>query len=222
MNTLLTSKTPVQTVKKYLKSDCVYPSIAARQTTGRLSTTKPGMTVFGSREERLIAQRKIILPDNGNVLISVDFSQIDARCMAAGSGDENYAALFERGRDSHAEMAIRVFTDPTRRKDAKALVHAANYGMGATTFANNAGISIDKAEVQLATLREEFPQLEKFKNQLRHTATNTGHITTGFGRRVAVSPDRAYTQAPALHTDKERLVMSLYRVCWHCQMILRL
>ena len=82
-------------------------------------------------------------------------------------GDENYAALFERGCDSHTEMAIRVFTDPARRKDAKALAHAANYGMGATTFANNAGISIDKAEVQLATLREEFPQLEMFKNQLR-------------------------------------------------------
>jgi len=78
-------------------------------------------------------------------------------------------------------------------------VHAANYGMGATTFANNAGISIDKAEVQLATLREEFPQLEMFKNQLRHTATNSGHITTGFGRRVAVSPDRAYTLAPAAY-----------------------
>lgn len=43
MNTLLTSKTPAQAVKKYLKSDRVYPSIAARQTTGRLSTTKPGM-----------------------------------------------------------------------------------------------------------------------------------------------------------------------------------
>ena len=86
-------------------------------------------------------------------------------------------------------MAIRVFTDPARRKDVKALAHAANYGMGATTFANNAGISIDKTEVQL----------KMFKNQLRHTATNTGHITTGFGRRVAVSPDRAYTQAPAAH-----------------------
>ena len=43
MNTLLTSKNPAQTVKKYLKSDRMYPSIAARETTGRLSTTKPGM-----------------------------------------------------------------------------------------------------------------------------------------------------------------------------------
>lgn len=199
MSTLLISKTPAQTVKKYLRGDRVYPSISARQTTGRLSTTKPGMTVFGSREERLVAQKSIILPDQGEVLISIDLSQIDARCMAAGSGDANYAALFEQGRDSHTEMAARVFGDPARRKDAKALAHAANYGMGAATFARNAGIPLHDAEVQLAMLREEFPQLEQFKNHLREQAEAMGYITTGFGRRVAVSPDRAYTQVPAAY-----------------------
>lgn len=198
MEELLQSNSPAPTVKKYLHKGRVYPSISSTQATGRLSTTKPAMTVFGSREDRLLVQRAMILPDNkADVLVSVDLSQIDARCMAAGSGDKNYAALFAAGRDSHTEMALRVFGDPSRRGDAKALAHAANYGMGARMFAQNAGIPLEEAETLLARLKAEFPVLEEFKDQLRTSAQANGFITTGFGRRVAVPKGREYTSAPA-------------------------
>lgn len=168
MEKLLKSSTPASTVKENLHGDRVFPSIRASQVTGRLSTKNPGMTVFGKRGERLIRQREMILPDNANEeLISVDLSQIDARCMAAGSGDATYAALFAPGRDAHTEMAIRVFGDAARRSDAKALGHAANYGMGPKSFAAHAGISEVEAKEQLDRLHFEFPQLEAFKNHLR-------------------------------------------------------
>ena len=178
----------------------MYPSIDAGQVTGRLSTTKPGMTVFGSRNERLLKQREMILPDSaGEALISVDLSQIDARCMAAGSGDAAYAALFAPGRDAHTEMAIRVFGDAERRPDAKALGHAANYGMGAKGFAADAGIPVMEAKKQLDRLHFEFPTLEYFKTHLRNHAKALGWIATGFGRRVAVDRAKTYTQAPAAY-----------------------
>ena len=200
MDKLLKSSTPASTIKKYSHGDKVYPSIQAGQVTGRLSTTKPGMTVFGSRNERLLRQREMILPDNaGEALISVDLSQIDARCMAAGSGDAAYAALFAPGRDAHTEMAIRVFGDAERRADAKALGHAANYGMGPKSFAAHAGISEVEAKGQLDRLHFEFPQLEYFKNHLRKHAEALGWVATGFGRRVAVGRSTAYTQAPAAY-----------------------
>ena len=122
------------------------------------------MTVFGSRDKRLIRQRKMILSDSADeVLISVDLSQIDARCMAAGSGDKRYSELFALGRDAHTEMAIRVVGDASRRPEAKALGHAANYGMGPKSFADHAGISIVEARSQLDRLHREFPELESFK-----------------------------------------------------------
>lgn len=200
MDKLLKSSTPASTVKENLHGDKVYPSIQSSQVTGRLSTTKPGMTVFGSRNERLLRQREMILPDNaGEALISVDLSQIDARCMAAGSGDAAYAALFAPGRDAHTEMAVRVFGDAARRSDAKALGHAANYGMGAEGFTTHAGISEVEAQKQLDRLHFEFPQLEAFKNHLRKHAEALGWVATGFGRRVAVDRAKAYTKAPAAY-----------------------
>ena len=200
METLLQSSTPATTIKKYLRGERVYPHITSSQATGRLSTTNPGMTVFGSRDERLIRQREMIVADSADEeLISVDLSQIDARCMAAGSGDAAYAALFAPGRDAHTEMAIRVFGDAARRSDAKALGHAANYGMGPKSFAAHAGISEVEAKEQLDRLHFEFPQLEAFKDHLRKHAKALGWIATGFGRRVAVDRAKAYTQAPAAY-----------------------
>lgn len=200
METLLQSSTPASTIKKHLRGDKVYPSIQSSQVTGRLSTTNPGMTVFGSRDARLIRQRQMILPDNADeALIAVDLSQIDARCMAAGSGDTKYAELFAPGRDAHTEMAIRVFGDAERRPEAKALGHAANYGMGSKSFAAHAGISEVEAQGQLDRMHFEFPQLEYFKNHLRKHAEALGWVVTGFGRRVAVGRSTAYTQAPAAY-----------------------
>ena len=198
--TVLQSSTPAATIKKYLRGERVYPHITSSQATGRLSTTNPGMTVFGSRDERLIRQREMIVADSADEeLISVDLSQIDARCMAAGSGDAAYAALFAPGRDAHTEMAIRVFGDASRRSDAKALGHAANYGMGPESFVAHAGISEVEAKEQLDRLHFEFPQLEAFKDHLRKHAEALGWIATGFGRRVTVGRDTAYTQAPAAY-----------------------
>lgn len=200
METLLQSSTPASTIKKHLRGDKVYPSIQSSQVTGRLSTTNPGMTVFGSRDARLVRQREMILPDNANeALIAVDLSQVDARCMAAGSGDTKYAELFAPGRDAHTEMAIRVFGDAARRPDAKALAHAANYGMGPKSFAVHAGISEVEAKGQIDRLHFEFPQLEYFKTHLRKHAEALGWVATGFGRRVAVGRSTAYTQAPAAY-----------------------
>ncbi|KQB84263.1 DNA polymerase [Corynebacterium oculi] len=200
MEKLLKSSTPASTVKENLHGDRVYPSIQADQVTGRLSTTKPALAVFGKREERLIRQREMILPDSSDQeLISVDLSQIDARCLAAGSGDPTYAELFALGRDAHTEMAIRVFGDAARRPDAKQLAHATNYGMGARGFAAYAGISEVEAKGQLDRLHFEFPVLEHFKKHLRKHAEALGWVATGFGRRVAVSRASAYTQAPAAY-----------------------
>lgn len=200
MEKVLQSSTPASTIKKYLHGDKVYPSIQADQVTGRLSTTKPAMAVFGSRNERLIRQREMILPDNADeALLSVDLSQIDARCLAAGSGDSKYAELFAPGRDAHTEMAIRVFDDAARRPDAKQLAHATNYGMGAKGFADYAGIPVSEAQKQIDRLHFEFPTLEYFKTYLRKHAEALGWIATVFGRRVTVGRNKTYTQAPAAY-----------------------
>lgn len=104
-------------------------------------------------------------------------------------------------------MAIRVFGDASRRPEAKALGHAANYGMGPRSFADHAGISVVEARSQLDRLHREFPELESFKEHLRKSAKTRGWVSTGFGRRVAVARDAKHR----LRTVKAQRVTCSWR-----------
>ncbi|MFM9378600.1 MULTISPECIES: DNA polymerase [Gordonia] len=199
-------RTTAQTVLDHVGPDGrVHPEIDARQATGRISVTRPGLTVMGKRDRANIVERALLLPDEDNVLLPVDLSAIDGRAVALHCGDPAYAALFAPGKDLHDEMAAAVFGEDgwdrttghhPRRGDAKAISHATNYGMGPSGLARYAGIDIDEAERQLAVLEIKFPKLAAWKTAVREEAHGQV-LVTAFGRRVRVKPGMEYTQAPA-------------------------
>lgn len=182
----------------------VHPNVAAVQAFGRFSVTNPGLTVFGKRDRSNMLERSLLLPDEGDVLITVDLSQVDARAMAMHAQDAGYIAALEPGKDLHDEMAAAVFGDEgwdrsghhPRRGDAKAITHATSYGMGASGLAAYAGISVDDAQQQLAALDAQFPQLAAFKTSIREQAQGQV-LVNAFGRRMRIEPGREYTKAPA-------------------------
>ncbi|GAB3563258.1 DNA polymerase [Spelaeicoccus albus] len=187
------------------KDGRVHPGVDPHQATGRISITNPGLSVMGKRDRGNVCERAMLLPDVGHVLISADLSQIDARAMAMHCQDANYIAALEPGKDMHDEMAAAVFGESgwdrsaghhPRRGDAKAITHATSYGMGARALADNAGISHDDAERQLAALELKFPGLTAFKTWVRDDARRQV-IENAFGRRMRVRPGKEYTQAPA-------------------------
>lgn len=199
-------RTTAQTILDHVGPDGrVHPEIDARQATGRISVTRPGLTVMGKRDRANIIERALLLPDEGDVLLPVDLSAIDGRAVALHCGDDAYAELFALGKDLHDEMAVAVFGEDgwdrstghhPRRGDAKAISHATNYGMGAAGLARNAGIDIAEAKRQLAVLEARFPKLIAWKVMVREEAKRQ-ILTTAFGRRVRIAPGREYTQAPA-------------------------
>jgi DNA polymerase-1 len=68
--------------------------------------------------------------------------------------------------------------------------------MGASGLAAYAGISVDEAQRQLATLDAKFPRLAAFKSLVRDQARGQ-ILVNAFGRRMRVQPGKEYTQAPA-------------------------
>src|SRR5690606_16342386 len=65
----------------------VHPEISAVQRSGRKSTTNPGLTVWTSRGEGAV-EKSYYIPDNEDErLVAFDYSQADARIVAAYSGD---------------------------------------------------------------------------------------------------------------------------------------
>lgn len=197
--TLVGTRTVPQTLLANVGPDGhVHPGVSAGQSTGRLSLTKPGLTVMGKRDRSNALERALLLPDaDDERLISVDLSQIDARAVAALCGDPAYLAMYEPGKDAHTALAVTLWGDPGRRSDAKAVGHASNYGMGPGKLAAMTGKSISEAEAYQAKLSQSFPGLEQWKTVTREVAERGGLLRLVSGRWVRVKPDKAWTGGPA-------------------------
>lgn len=133
----------------------VHPEISALQRSGRWSFTKPGVTIFGERNERLKADKALFTAAEGKVMCGFDYSSADARAMAALSGDEEYAVRFQKDADGNdmydahnltGEVffgADAYYGDGPRDKSArpplrpvsKAGGHAQNFSIGAYKLA---------------------------------------------------------------------------------------
>jgi DNA polymerase-1 len=181
-----------------------HPGVAFFQASGRWSLTKPGMTVYGKRNGRVV-EREIFVPRPGHVLLTADLSQIDARAIAVHSQDPAYMALFEPGTDSHDEVAALIWGEWDRasghhpmREPAKKCAHSYNYGVGLDTLAKNAKVPLEIVQQFDATMKASFPVLVTWKDWIREQAKSGEPLDNGFGRKLYVDPDRTYTQAPAL------------------------
>lgn len=132
----------------------VHPDISSLQRSGRWSFTKPGVTIFGERSEKLKADKALFVAAPGKVLAGFDYSSADARAMAALSGDEEFARRFETDDegndlyDGHNLTGEAIFGKeayyskldakgkPLLRPVAKMAGHAQNYNIGAYKLAN--------------------------------------------------------------------------------------
>lgn len=186
------------TVFDNLVGDRVHSSINLRQSTGRWSIQKPGLTTIGKRDGKVI-ERAVFLPDNeDHALISADLSQVDARAVAALSQDTEYLKLFEPGRDLHTEMSLRLFGTEKKREEAKACAHSINYGARAKKLSLMTGMDFQAAETVIHEYERNFPRLARWQNENREIGETTGILFNGYNRMMRIEPERAFTQSPAL------------------------
>jgi DNA polymerase I len=186
-----------ETAQNYTHPDGrVHPKIGFEQATGRWSLTQPGLTVFGKRGGRHV-ERMIFLPDEGEVVLAVDLSQVDMRAVAGLSQDYAYIEMLKY-EDPHAEIAKMLFGDVKYRENAKAIGHGWNYGRGIKAISD--GQEIDPALVRQfdRSMRERFGRLVQWQDEVRALAESGELLDNGFGRPMRADPHRAYTQGPAL------------------------
>lgn len=167
---------------------------------GRLSS-RASLNGSGTNLQNVpIEMRKMFIADEGCVFVYRDFSQAEARVVAALANDKYLLELFaDPSRDVHKETAAAIYgipvdrVTPEQRYTAKRVRHAVNYGMDAGRFvevvnedAEETGIRID-----LQTARrviDGFFMLHPnhktvywagIERELRATRT----LTTAFGRK---------------------------------------
>ena len=163
--------------------------------TGRLSSSDPNLQNIPIRTEEGRQIRRAFVPgDQGSVLMSADYSQVELRIMAHLSGDENLRRAFLEGTDVHRWTAGLIFGMPTDevppelRGRAKTINFGVMYGMGPQRLAQETGLSTSEATEFIAAYFKTFAGVKSFLDQTLAAARENGYVTTMLGRRRMI-PD---------------------------------
>lgn len=157
--------------------------------TGRLSSSDPNLQNIPIRtpEGRMI--RQCFIPEDGNLILSADYSQIELRVLAHLSKDEAFIDAFKRGEDIHKSTASRVFGVPIKevtveqRNKAKIVNFRIIYGTTAYGLAREIGIEPEDAQKILDNYFAQHPKVREFLDLILTESQDKGYVKTLFGRR---------------------------------------
>lgn len=157
--------------------------------TGRLSSMDPNLQNIPIREETGRMIRRGFIPRKGNVLLSLDYSQIELRIMAHYSGDPALIETFrKKDVDIHTRTAASLFaipeTDVTSdmRSKGKAVNFSIIYGVTEFGLARNLNIPREEARLYIDRFFDKYPGVRKYMDDTIAFAGEKGYVQTLTGR----------------------------------------
>jgi len=157
--------------------------------TGRLSSTNPNMQNVPIRTPLGREIRGCFEAEDGEVLISVDYSQIELRVLAHAAEEPVLKEIFRRGEDVHTATASQVFAvaaediDPGMRSKAKMINYGIVYGLSDFGLADRLNIPREEAKEFIDAYLERFPRVAAFMADTIELAKEEGYVKTLWGRR---------------------------------------
>jgi DNA polymerase-1 len=165
--------------------------------TGRLSSTNPNMQNVPIRTPLGREIRGCFEAEEGSLLISADYSQIELRVLANAAEEPALMEIFERGEDVHTATASRVFgvqpdsIDPGMRSKAKMINYGIVYGLSDYGLADRLNIPREEAKEFIDAYLERFPRVAAFMAETIERAKEAGDVQTLWGRRRQIPELRA-------------------------------
>ncbi|MBO4250070.1 MAG: DNA polymerase I [Paludibacteraceae bacterium] len=157
--------------------------------TGRLSSSNPNLQNLPIRSERGRFIREAVIPDDGCLFLSADYSQIELRLMAHFSQDEHMLAAFRSGQDIHAATAAKIYGLPIdqvtkdQRRNAKTANFGIIYGISAFGLAQQLDCSRTEAKQLIDDYFAAFPRVIQYIESQKELARQRGYAETLFGRK---------------------------------------
>jgi DNA polymerase-1 len=164
----------------------------AGATTGRLSSTNPNLQNIPIRTALGREIRSCFIAEEGDVLISADYSQVELRILAHVAGEEVLKQIFERDEDVHSATAAEVLKlapeeiGPGERSRAKAVNFGIVYGLSAHGLSEQLQIPHDEAAEYIERYMSRFPAVQAFIGRTIAEASERGYVRTLFGRRRGI------------------------------------
>ncbi len=160
--------------------------------TGRLSSSDPNLQNIPIRTAEGRRIREAFIPEDGWVLLSADYSQVELRVMAHMANVPALKESFIAGEDIHKRTASEIFnifpemvTDEMRRQ-AKTINFGVLYGMGSFSLAKDLGIGRAEAQQFIDHYFERYPAIRKYMEEKRAEAREHQYVTTLLGRHCAI------------------------------------
>ncbi|MBI2888750.1 MAG: hypothetical protein HYY10_02385 [Candidatus Liptonbacteria bacterium] len=180
--------------------------------TGRLSSQAPNLQNIPQNFIWAKELRAAFVAPADWSFLTLDYTQLELRILAAVSGDPELIGACARGEDLHRLTASRALGIPLEnvgdkeRRLAKTLNFGLAYGMGARAFAQAAGISGEEAKRFIARYFKTFTHVKEWQESVKAEARATGFVQTFSGRRrylpAILSP------APQFRAEAERAAIN--------------
>ncbi|NLV90722.1 MAG: DNA polymerase I [Tenericutes bacterium] len=179
--------------------------------TGRLSSIEPNLQNIPIRYEYGKLIRKAFLPDN-DLLMSVDYSQIELRVFAHFSEEKNLIDAFNHNMDIHTKTAMDLFgvsnfevTSDMRRK-AKAVNFGILYGISGFGLSENLDVDFSEAKTFMDKYLETFPGIKNYMEKTKEEAKSIGYVKTIEGRKRVI--DELNNANIAIRKSGERIALN--------------
>ncbi|MGC8764305.1 MAG: DNA polymerase I [Brevinematia bacterium] len=157
--------------------------------TGRLSSSEPNLQNIPIRDEVGRKVRMGFIADEGRLLLSADYSQIELRVLAHFCKDRALIDAFLKGKDIHRHTASIIFgcredevTEDMRRR-AKSVNFGIIYGLQAFGLSKQLGIPVSEAKEFIDSYFRSFPDVRNFVREVMEEVRDSGEVRTLYGRK---------------------------------------
>jgi len=192
--------------------------------TARLASLEPNLQNIPIRTEDGRRIREAFVAAPGNLLISVDYSQIELRILAHIANVPQLRQAFQDGVDIHAMTASEVFgvslenMSADIRRNAKAINFGIVYGISGFGLAAQLGIPVDEANEYIALYFSRFPGIKDYMVDVVSSLARNGYVENMFGRRIhypsyerAKGPEKSAIERAAINAPIQSSAADLIR-----------
>lgn len=198
--------------------------------TGRFSSRNPNMQNIPTRTDLGRKIREGFVAASGKKLVSLDYSQIELRCLALLSEDKALIKIFNNGQDIHSAVASLIGgvpmdqVDREMRRKAKIVNFGILYGMGINSLKKQMGTDRAEAQIFYDGFFNQFPKATEFLEKTKEFARKHGYTKTLFGRKrqfrninsklgfIRAMAERMALNAPIQGTSADMIKLAMIQV----------
>ena len=163
--------------------------LLAATNTGRLASSDPNLQNIPIKSDDGKDIRKSFIAEQGKVLISADYNQIEMRILADLADVKELKKAFKNNEDIHSLTASQIFNvdikkvNKDQRRKAKAINFGIIYGISQYGLAKQINVSNFEAEEFLNAYFTKFPEIKTYMDQTIKFCRKSGYVNNIFGRR---------------------------------------